>query len=192
VRIQKVGYQPKDMFVAISPADTVPMTVLLDAVATVLPTVVTNDSARKYVSPALNAFEERRTSSVGGHFITEAELRKDDDKSMTNVVRTLPGLRVDCARKNGDGGGAGGSGHRMGECWAVSGRVESKYAVLGGACEVEIYLDGVPSADHDLEKLHVRDYGAVEFYAGGASVPIQFARTNGTSCGVLLLWSRER
>jgi hypothetical protein len=192
VRIQKVGYQPKDMFIPISPADTVPMTLLLESVATVLPAVVTKDSAPKYISPALNAFEERRRNNVGGHFIAEAELRKDDDKSMTNVIRTLPGLRIDCARANVPASSSQPLGHKMGECWAASGRVNSKYAILGGACEVEIYLDGNPMSDHDLEKLHVRDYGAVEFYAGGASVPMEFARTNGVSCGVLLLWSRER
>ena len=32
---------------------------------------------------------------------------------------------------------------------------------------------------------------AVEFYAGGATIPVQHNKT-GSNCGVLLLWTRER
>jgi hypothetical protein len=33
--------------------------------------------------------------------------------------------------------------------------------------------------------------GAIEFYAGGASLPVQFNRTS-SGCGALLLWTRDR
>src|SRR6185295_13225516 len=45
IRIRKVGYQPITMPVAISPSDTVPVTVTLDPAAMTLPTVVTTDSS---------------------------------------------------------------------------------------------------------------------------------------------------
>ena len=60
VRIRKLGYTPITQFIAISPADTVPLTLLLAPTATMLPAVVTKDSARHYVSPGLREFEERR------------------------------------------------------------------------------------------------------------------------------------
>jgi hypothetical protein len=175
VRIQKVGYQPKQMFVAISEADTVPMTVLLDKVATVLPAVVTRDSGRKYLSPALNAFEERRRSNAGGHFITEAELRKADSRRMTEVVRQLPGLQMRCPKYPAP---------RSGECYPVSFRSH-------GDCVIAVYVDGVPYSDNDLNKFQVPEYAAVEFYAGAASVPPEFNKT-GSACGVLLFWTREK
>ena len=78
VQIKKVGYQPATMIVEIAPADTVPLTVILNRLASTspgaaqtLPTVVTKDSAPRYISPGLQAFEERRRSGFG-HFITEA------------------------------------------------------------------------------------------------------------------------
>ena len=60
-----------------------------------------------------------------------------------------------------------------------------------GAATVDVYLDGVLSTNNDLEKQNVNQFAAVEYYAGGATIPVQYNRT-GSSCGVLLLWSRER
>ena len=57
-----------------------------------------------------------------------------------------------------------------------------------------MYQDGIPISpldQRDLLRMHTYDYGAVEFYAGGAETPVEFNAT-GNSCGVLLLWSRER
>ena len=179
VRIQKLGYQPQTMMVAISPADTVPITILLVALAPTLPTVVTRDSAPRYLSPGLRAFEERRRLGIG-HFITEAELRKHDSQRMTSVVIQLPSVRLICPTK----------GMRRGECFAVGTRAATRMALLGGLCEIDLYMDGIIITDNDLQKLEVSDFAAVEYYAG-AEIPAQYNRT-GSSCGVLLLWTRER
>jgi hypothetical protein len=71
---------------------------------------------------------------------------------------------------------------------------------------VTVYLDGVRIYDASMElyakvqgatirpdfgRLTARDYAAVEFYAGGATIPAQYNAT-GSDCGVLLLWTRER
>jgi hypothetical protein len=186
VQIKKVGYQPITLVVEIAPADTIPLTIVLNRVAPVsaggvqtLPTVVTKDSAPRYISPGLQAFEERRRLGFG-HFITEAELRKQDNRKMTNVIRDLPGIVIMCPK----------TGLRKFECFATSGRGKQK-AILGGACEVNLYIDGAAVSDNDLEKLTVNEFAAVEFYSGGATVPVQYNRT-GATCGVILLWTRER
>ena len=178
VRIQKIGYQPTTLVVRISPADTVPVTVVLNATTTILPAVVTKDSAPKYVPPGLRAMEERRKLGFG-HFITEAELRKNDSQKMTNVIRTLPNVNIVCSKFG------------VRECWAVAGRLSSKYMVQGGSCDIEVYMNGALSNDHDLEKLQVAEFEGVEFYPGGATIPVQYNKT-GSNCGVLLLWTRER
>jgi hypothetical protein len=51
-------------------------------------------------------------------------------------------------------------------------------------------MDGTWTLDNDLEKLAVSDFAGIELYAGGASVPPQYNKTNNI-CGVLLLWTRE-
>jgi hypothetical protein len=186
VQIKKVGYQPVTMIVEIAPADTVPLTLTLKRLAPTsagaaqtLPTVVTRDSAPGDISPGLQAFEERRRSGFG-HFITEAELRKQDNRKLTNIIRELPGVTIRCPK----------TGPRKFECFAVSSR-GMKNAVQGGDCETNLYIDGVAVSDNDLEKLNVNEFAALEFYSGGATIPVQYNRT-GASCGAILLWTRER
>jgi hypothetical protein len=76
--------------VAISEVDTLPVTIMLNPAAQVLPTMVTKDSAAVHCSsPGLRAFEERR-KSWWDYFITSAELRKnelDDDERGSPVAR---------------------------------------------------------------------------------------------------------
>ncbi|HTE44484.1 MAG TPA: carboxypeptidase-like regulatory domain-containing protein [Gemmatimonadaceae bacterium] len=173
IRIRKVGYQPVTMTIGISPDDTVPVTVMLSTTATTLPAVVTTtDSAHHYSSPRLREFEDRLKQGFG-QFITEADLRKNDNGKMSNVVRRFTGMRIDC---------------RGSTCRANS----SRQAMLrGGVCPVALYIDGVPATDSNLENINVNEYAAVEFYPGGATVPPLYNKTN-RSCGVMLLWSRER
>jgi len=180
IRVQKIGYQPVTMVVAVSPSDTVPLTVVLSGAAQTLPKMTTTDSAPRYIAPGLRAFEERRAKGFG-YFIAEAELRKADIAKMTNIVRRLPNIHIICPR----------SGTRRGECYATSMRQPQKYAVLGGECPLDIYIDGAASTDNDLEKMRVNEYAGIEYYPGGSTIPMQYNRT-GSSCGVLLFWTRER
>lgn len=177
VRVRQVGYVPVTQFVRIGPADTTPVTVILISSATILPTVVSRDSLRP-VSPGLRDFEARRRLGRG-HFITERELRKSDNREMANVVRTIPGVVVSCAK---------GFPH---DCHAVSGRAQTKYAISGGGqCQFLLYVDGVRSMETDLNMLNVKDYAGIESYVG-SQVPMQYNAT-GSACGVLLFWTRER
>lgn len=173
VRIQKLGYTSAMLMADISPADTVPITVLLVSASTTLPAMVTTDSAiPHHVSPGLQAFEERRQHGLG-HYIGEAELRRNDSHTMTEVVRGIPGVNVRCRVYPKS-------------CFATS----SREAGFTG-CNVTIYIDGVRATDVDLEKLQVSQFAAVESYSGPATIPPLYNMT-GTPCGVILFWTRER
>ncbi|MGH7619546.1 MAG: carboxypeptidase regulatory-like domain-containing protein [Gemmatimonadaceae bacterium] len=181
LRIRHVGYEPVMIAVEISPGQTVPLTVLMHAAAQTLPTVVTKDSAPTHIAPGLREFEERRKTGIG-HFISEAELRKNENRKMTDLIRQLPAIGVVCPT----------SGVRRGECWAISRRLTSRNAFVGsGGCDVDLYLDGVLMTDNDLEQVRASTLAGVEYYAGGATIPPEYNRT-GASCGVLLFWSRDR
>ena len=188
------------MFVDNGP-EFAPMTITLQPVAGTLPAVVTRDSVRSYVSPALRGFEERRLSGHGGSFVSEATLRAEQDRTLGNLIRVhVPGVTV-----------------------LQSGRVD--FAVTrreGQLCQVDVWLDGLPVSvrstsavrtaiplpkpklpgdpvptdkpanvpTNDLTTFDPRDLAGVEYYSA-ATTPAQFNRT-GSGCGVLLLWSRER
>jgi hypothetical protein len=188
VRLRKLGYEVQTFLVAISPTDTAPITATLTR-ATQLATVVVKDSASKYIAPGLRGFEERRAMGFG-QFIDEAEMRKNDEKTLAELlVARMPGL----IRVPG----------RSGATYLASARKPCSGPALSGCrapnCFVAVYVDGVRTYDAgmnagqipDFGRLNPRDYAAAEFYAGGASVPVEYNATNG-GCGVLLLWTRER
>ena len=190
VRVRKLGFEPQTFMVPISPTDTAPVTVVLvrtDA-AQQLPTVVVRDSAVKYLSPALRGFEERRRMGLG-HFIPEAEMRKNDNHTMADVlISHMPGLMIGPAP--------------LGAEFIVSTRKMCQGGALAGCkfpnCYPTVLVDGIkanmgmtPRLPPDWSKILPTDYAAVEFYAGPAEAPIEFSGS-ANECGLLLLWTRER
>jgi hypothetical protein len=173
IRIRKVGYAPRTLVVAVSPRDTIPYTVLLESAAQELPTVVTTDSARRWLSPGLRDFESRRTSGARtGQFLDDSILRRYDAGSITNALRRLSALRIDCHGSI---------------CSGISTRLPS----ASSRCRMKLYVNGVQVTDANLENYPANQFSGVEYYSGPSQTPIQYGGTN-ASCGVLLLWSRER
>lgn len=188
VRIRKLGYEVQTMPVAISPADTTPLTIVLSPTTT-LPTVHVTDSAPTYVSPMLRGFEARRKQGFG-HFVTEDQFRKEDGKPLSYVLPArMPGITTVFGPR--------------GQTFIVSSRKPCQGPVFSACrqpdCYVSVYQDGVkvydasmgPTAIPDFARMSTTEYAGAEFYAGGAVLPPEI---NGTSsgCGTLLLWTRER
>jgi hypothetical protein len=180
--LKKVGYNPLTTVVKNSPQDTTPVTLVLKRITQVLPAVVTRakgDSAISYISPALRGFEERRQKGFG-HFISEAELRKKDNSPMSEVlVSHLPGVK-----------------DRLGQVYgARSGPVRPGDREL---CFLTVYWDGVlyysrrnGGPPPDFGRIATMQFAGVEFYPGGATIPVQYNASD-SGCGTLLLWTRER
>ena len=166
----------------------------LTSQSVVLDTVRAVATGGRYISPALRGFEERRATGHG-HFIAEDELRKNDNRTVENVLRQLPGIVVATSRT-----GAYAASNRGGGVSPSRGlpRADPTDPMSPRGCWVAVYLDGVPiyagppQPAPDLARMQVQDFAAVEFYPGGATVPIQYNATKKNDCGVLLLWTRER
>ena len=58
-------------------------------------------------------------------------------------------------------------------------------------CEAATIKPCPEAGDNNLQQMRVDQFAGVEFYPGGATIPSQYNKT-GSSCGVLLLWTRER
>ncbi len=187
VRLRKVGYGVQTLTVPISPSDTAPLTIVMTK-ATQLSKVVVTDSSPHYVSPNLRGFEERKARGFG-HFIDEAELRKDDNHSMTDVlISHLPGLMIVPAAR---GAQFIASSRKM--CSGPAMRTCRQ-----SDCYPTVYVDGVkanlgmsPGMPPDWSKISPMEYAGVEYYAGGAAAPPEYSGTN-NECGIIALWSRER
>lgn len=150
---------------------------------------------RKYISPGLAEFEERRKEGHG-YFVSEEVLRKNNERSMLDVVMgNVPGLtrlRTSPRKPNESYVGT------MRKCAAGPAILNCKGQ--SSSCPVTLYIDGhmvySGAADHDqdvpdLGAFAVRDYAGVEYYPGGATTPVKYNATD-SGCGLLILWTRER
>jgi len=197
VRIRKFGYTPITMFVGNAPG-LPPVTLTLEPIAQRLPAVVTRDTARQYIGPMMKSFEDRRKTGMG-YFVSEAELRKEDTRPLANVLRSrVPTLAVQDVVLP--------SGQRV--------TIASSRRANGGACPVDVFLDGVPLSSNqqggspammgsrrsgntaldqglvDLTQFLVSDLAGIEFH-NVSDMPAEFVHT-GSGCGGLYLWTRER
>ena len=206
-----VGYKAVgDSVTVAASGDTFHDFVLFTKVAQLESVVASATStARKYTSPALNAFEERRKQGVGT-FIPEEELRKHDTERLANVLRSrTPGIQfvtvrgVDYAIA---GHTTANNGTRVMDNITTMQTIDG---VFPTRCYATIYLDGVLNFDYSqdlgpmainpkttvpapprIDDFPIDHLGGVEYYAGEATLPHGYR--SGAGCGVLLLWTRER
>ena len=197
VRIRKLGYELTTQMIGISADDTLPVTLVLKRVQE-LPTVVTVDSAPKYVSPTLRGFEDRRRNHDAGYFMSELQIRKDGSRPLANsLIAHIPGIVISAGKTGGR-------------------QLLERSNRCGAGGPPDVYLDGValahptppPNAARpakgglgqprdaaaepfDLQEFNLESLAGIEYYATSSEAPMQFSHTS-SACGMLLLWTRER
>jgi Carboxypeptidase regulatory-like domain len=195
--VRAVGFAPFADSVVVTAGGLIDREIILVPLAQAQPeasvtldTVKTHAEGRKFVSPGLQAFEERRLAHQGGYFVSDSLLRANEMRRLGEVLSNIPGVvripargatYLAAARSSGDGGPI----------------FQSK---PNTPCFVSVYIDGAklfqaPSTSTnpppDFNLLPASEFSGAEYYSGAASMPPQFNQT-GSSCGTLLLWTRER
>ncbi len=194
ITVRALGFAPLDDSVDIADGRPARREFQLRPLAVALDTVRTRAPGQQYLSPMLRGFETRRLSHQGGYFVSDSEFRRDEYAPLATLLsRHVPGLikvngrgpmqYLASGRSAGTDGGPAFQSKMGSNVW----------------CFVTIYVDGVlrfrgpdsPSnPPPDLSELSATNFAGAEYYPGGASVPVEYNAT-GTSCGVLLLWTRE-
>ena len=182
VRLQKLGFEVQTLTVTIAPTETTPLTMLLHRVVQ-LPTVVTTDVATTKVAPSLRGFEERARNRRTGYFVTDSTLRKNENQSLADVLRTnAPGVRL---------------AYNQGAVYlAQSPRCRDGTA----AGPPQIYVDGTlqspegtkisKDVQFDLTRFQISNLAGIEWYPDASLIPIEFAHPS-DRCGALFLWTRQ-
>lgn len=125
----------------------------------------------------LAAFRYRKKMG-GGSFIERADIERRNAKTLTDLLRTVPGVRVMI----------GVSGMRY-----VSShfrRLSQGNSQEAGLCDMMIYIDGQPfqgAASAAESRVRAEDIAAMEVYTSAGSVPREFAGRD-AACGVIVIW----
>lgn len=127
-------------------------------------------------SAVLDNFRARMESGMGT-FVTRADIERQRPTLVTDVLATLPGVRLE---------NAGGSGTR-------------RMVFMRSGCPAQIYVDGfhinrtMGPGDSGLTVDDVISPGSVEgieVYRGLATIPAEFLSSS-SSCGVVAIWTRR-
>jgi len=195
-----VGYKPVGDSVRVA-AGEARLDFVLDQKTVTLESVVSTATNKKYISPSLQAFDERMNAHQGGSFVADSTLRKNEDRKLPEVLQSRVAGMTFLRAPAGSATYAYSARSTAAQCGVFQpckGRFNQQVPRL---CYVTVYLDGIKlgadpqrvDADNpppDLNSLAVSDLAGVEFYAGAASVPMQYHNDN--PCGTLLLWTREK
>jgi hypothetical protein len=174
--IRHLGFAPITTTLNVREHDTLKVHVVLSPAAQVLEPV--DIKARASADRPLSAFDDRRLHSVGGHFITWADIQRQQPFETVDLFRGMLGVRV-VRPPNGD---------------AI---VESTrgVGVMGGTCPLRVGLDGIVfgnTIDFSVNDVSPREIYGIEIYSGAATIPAQYlAATSGGSCGLIMIWTAD-
>ena len=163
LRVRRIGFKSAVTTLRVEAADSLDVEISMEAWVPELEPLYS--VARPRQSARLEEFEQRRAHGVG-QYIGADELRANEDRSLSALL------------------------HKRGIQVRTRGFAEELVGASG--CVLKIVLDGVEihSRGYDPTQHRVAELGAVEIYTHAGEVPVQFAVTS-TTCGVILLWTRD-
>lgn len=167
--VRRLGFAPETLTVLVRTAGAASVSLSLERVSQPLPAVQVH--GRRDLTGPMAGFYERMERGHG-RFFTQEQLDKQTSRRMSDLLRGIPGLRLEQRR-----GGA------------------QSVRMRGSTVAPLFWLDGVPMgmAELDLDNFDPRTFAGIEIYSGAATVPVEFAggRTMTTSGGTVLLWTRQ-
>ena len=143
----------------------------------------------------LAGMEHRRSINAGGTFITAAELDSAAGRSLPSVLaRKLPGAQITLYGRTGGALLSSSRGRTSERELPLADPVDPRSP---RACYAQVFLDGmrIYSIRHngmavpDLRDIRVESLAGVEYYAGEAQTPSEFAG-EGAKCGTIAFWTR--
>jgi hypothetical protein len=168
--VRQLGYRPTEVAVDLSSRAPARVAVKLGQYVPELSAVEVTAQREEGLQKV--GFLQRKRMSAGGYFIGPEQIEQRNALRFSDVVRTVPGIRVQ---------------EQNGQAMLTSSRG------AGGGC-VTIFVDG--AAWQQLEPgdldtfVRPNEVAAVEVY-NGSSIPVEFT-TPGQSCSAVVVWTKTR
>jgi hypothetical protein len=172
LEVRRLGYHPSAVRVHLSTDSMHVLTVVLAPLAETLVAVevLAARGAEEGVGLWLHDFNRRRETNSFGRYFTGAMLRSSGVYQTSDILRTIPGVRV-----------------------SATGRYGNSVRVRGCGQAPLLWIDGtrVPSAELD-DVARPGDIAGMEVYTSMAGLPAQFMDRMHSPCGTIVIWTRHR
>ena len=169
--VRRIGYWPMTLMVTVAANGVSEVDVVMAASPNVLePELVIADRTRG----KMGEFNRRMSRGVGS-FVTRAEIEKRQPSSISELLRTLPGVHI--------------SQRMAGEPQPVD-MQRSRSSSMQSTCVVQLYVDGQPYPNGNLDDFAPLTLEGVEVYRSASEIPADF-RTRNATCGLIALWTRD-
>jgi carboxypeptidase family protein len=188
VIVRRLGFGALDAQIEFGKNQTLNRRIVLNRI-TVLDSSLTTAARR---DPGMEDFEVNRRLGLG-HFVTRADIDKQVNSSVSDMIAQFPGVRL-------------GRGNQ-GQAWVVSRRSwksimpfecqpleGSSPKVCSTECFAQVWLDNAPIVQQkgiiNINTFQLLQVEAIEYYAGGAETPPRYAVLN-SQCGVIVIHKRR-
>jgi hypothetical protein len=165
VSVRRLGYAPRSVRVKVAGVND-STSITLNA----LPEVLAGMSASSQRARLEIEQFYRRRARGPGTFFTREDIEERHESSMSNLLRTAPGIQVV----------RGPTGNAI--------RFVSAGARRG--CLPLIWLDGQKAPGMEVDQIPLSDVEGIELYQGASTTPTQFWQNTATTCGTIVVWTR--
>lgn len=167
--VRRIGFEAATFTAVLRPGKTHRATFSLTATALSLPAVAVSDTMTH--THWLDQFERRRSSSRGT-FITRADIERRGARQGTDIVRSVPGIRLVSLR--------GGMGNQVVMTRGAGART----------CYPTMFVQGMPYSGI-LDDFVADDIEALEIYVGVSEIPTELDKNGRGICGAIVIWTRD-
>jgi hypothetical protein len=189
VLTEALGYSPSiDGILELSEGGSITVEIYLKPRPIVLDSIKVAVERAQIFQHLEKAGYNQRQAAGFGHFITPDEIKRRNPRTVEDLFRNAPGIRILHGEAETGNAGAG--------IVVRSATLHGQSAVidLPGYCWPNVYVDGVlVSVDPKLGgvegAVELDQIAAVEVYTRASNVPSQWGGTN-AGCGVVLIWTR--
>jgi len=167
LEVRAIGYGVTSWLLRLRDGEVVDYTFEIAPLGVDLDPVVI-EARPSFASRRLREFEERRRGGRGV-FITEEQIQTRNAATMGDLLRAVPGVRLNC---------------RSGNCTAQMTRGAR------GVCAADWVVDGLPATMSATPALPTVGIIAVEIYRSPNEAPAEFLKAD-SQCGIIAIWTRS-